>query len=198
MSTKFEESSIPQNYAQFVSSAYSLMIEPVWAKPITETLFEAITEHLKNIKEKGKTAMRVDDKDGNFLIAGVVDYHENSDKELPGNYSYEFTTSEDDIKDAKKVSKVTDMEFLNTAAIVGTNHSMVFEKETDIIQLTSAALKTILGWLDSNAVEGQEVAVTLDGYFVATVGVEDGAKIVSIVPDGAMKRIIKDDASIEK
>lgn len=198
MTTKFEESSIPQNYAQYVSSAYNLRIEPVWAKPIAETLFESITQHLKNIKEKGKSAIRIDDKDGNFLIAGVVDYHDNDDAELPGNYSYEFTTNEEDIQNAQKVSKVTDMEFLNTASIVGTNHSMVFEKETDIIQLTSGVLKTIIGWLDSNAVEGQEVSVELDGYFVATVGVEDGEKIISIVPDGAMKRIIKDDASIEK
>ena len=52
-------------------------------------------------------------------------------------------------------------------------------------------------WLEANAVEGEEVGVELDGIFQASVAVENGEKVFSLVPDGEIKKLIKDDAAIE-
>ena len=46
-------------------------------------------------------------------------------------------------------------------------------------------------WLDNNAVDGEEVGVEMDGVFQASVAVENGEKVFSIVPDGEIKKIIK-------
>ena len=48
-----------------------------------------------------------------------------------------------------------------------------------------------------NAKEGEEVNLELPGYFVASVVIDGGEKVMSLVPDGAMKRLIKDDAALE-
>ena len=61
----------------------------------------------------------------------------------------------------------------------------------------SYLLVQIKNWLDNNAVEGEEVGVYADGIFQASVVVENGEKIFSIVPDGEIKKLIKDDAAIE-
>ena len=49
--------------------------------------------------------------------------------------------------------------------------------------------------LDQNAVEGSTFELKHDPYFVATVDVIDGEKVMSFIPDGAVKRLIKDDDS---
>ena len=50
-------------------------------------------------------------------------------------------------------------------------------------------------FLDQNAVEGSTFELKHDPYFVATVDVIDGEKVMSFIPDGAVKRLIKDDDS---
>ena len=52
-------------------------------------------------------------------------------------------------------------------------------------------------FLETNAKEGTEFEIEHEGYFLATSAVEDGIVEKSFLPDGAMKRLIKDDAATE-
>jgi hypothetical protein len=52
-------------------------------------------------------------------------------------------------------------------------------------------------FLEANAKDGEEFTVEHEGYFLATAAVEDGVVEKSFLPDGAMKRLIKDDAATE-
>ena len=38
----------------------------------------------------------------------------------------------------------------------------------------------------------------LEGYYIASSAIENDEKVYSLVPDGQMKRLIKDDSSLEK
>ena len=50
---------------------------------------------------------------------------------------------------------------------------------------------------NENAKEGELFELEDEGYFLATVGVEDGIIVKSLLPDGPMKTLIKDDATVE-
>ena len=53
---------------------------------------------------------------------------------------------------------------------------------------------TIIDFLDANASESEDVSVTLNGVFTASVAIENGIKVMSIVPGEIIKQIIKEDS----
>ena len=63
-----------------------------------------------------------------------------------------------------------------------------------LIELCVTVLKQ---WLDMNAKENEVVDITLDGYFEASVAIENGEKVMAITPDEPIKRIIKGDGGLE-
>jgi hypothetical protein len=58
-------------------------------------------------------------------------------------------------------------------------------------------IDTLVQVLDNEAQPNEVVDIEMPGYFVASVGIEDNMKVFSIVPDGHMKAIIKDDSALE-
>lgn len=199
---KLTETSIPQNYSQALlnnSVTIPLDLEPEYATHIYEIMFTSFAEFLRLVKSNSnKVAIAVEDIQGNLCLAGIVQYHENEDKDMPGNYSYEFTTNKEDLEDAK-VYSITDPGFTQVAYSTAFRlHGIRFREQSFIQALFITACKTLLNWLDTNASPTEEKTVAHEGYFEATVAVENGEKVISIVPDGAMKRLIKDDTAIEK
>jgi tRNA splicing ligase len=53
-------------------------------------------------------------------------------------------------------------------------------------------------YLNDNVKDGEECGVKLDGVIEFRAAVEDGVIVMSAEPDGEIKKIIKDDAKIEK
>lgn len=200
---KFNESSLPELYSQVLlaggENKISMTVGAEDAYKIYEVMIASMSDFLKIVKNNAKTAIAINDIKGNLILAGIVTYHENEDdKDMPGNYSYQFTTDAEDIKDAV-IYSIDDDRFIQITITTAHHlYGMVFEESRYINGLYVTAAETLLEWLDSNATEKEEVSIELPGYFVATVAVEEGEKVVSIIPDGAMKRLIKDDASIEK
>ena len=76
-------------------------------------------------------------------------------------------------------------------------YGLQWEDINAINECTRYLIQQIKNWLDANAVEGEEVGVEMDGVFQASVAIENGEKVFSIVPDGEIKKLIKDDAAIE-
>ena len=195
----FKETSIPANYSLTLKDRASMDWSANDADKIYGTLIAAISQYLATVKSKkiGSTAVVVNDLKGNFLLAGIVTYHENENADMPGNWSYELTFNESDIKDVEDIRMSTDTQFDIIAANAAFNlYSMKFMSQLYMQDMFITAIDTLIKYLDENAREGETVDVELTGYFTASVEVCDGKKIMSIVPDGAMKRVIKDDAAL--
>ena len=61
--------------------------------------------------------------------------------------------------------------------------------------MLNQSLETLYRFMDKNTRDdGSEFSIGLDGYFIATSAIEDGEKIISIVPGSIAKQCIKDDA----
>ena len=198
---KFNETSIPQNYSQTLFNRKPVMsVEPEHTHKMYEVLFTSMADFLRLVRaNSNKVALAIYDPQENLILAGIVETHENTDEaEMPGNLSFVITTDAEDLTDAK-VYTISDQNFLKVAVSTATYlHGIVFSQQAYVIDLFTVAASILLNWLDTNASEKEEKTVELDGYFVASVAVESGEKVFSIVPHGAMKRLIKDDTSLEK
>lgn len=197
MKVNLNESQIGYNYQQIMNNQ-SLFWDVADTEKIYDTLFRAIPEFLSNVKSKEqKVALAVNDLKGNLILAGIVGYHENENKDMPGNWSFEYTTIAEDLEDVK-VFNYTDTQFARVATYVGRDlHGVLFQGSTMLQAVLEAVASTLITNLDQNAKEGEEYILEKEGYFQATAIIENGEKVFSIVPDGAMKRLIKDDAAIE-
>lgn len=195
---RFEETTIPNN---FTADLKFQMIgwEPEHTHKVYEVLTASMSTFLSNVKKKDvPTAIVLKDLKGNHKIGGKVVFHENENKEMPGNWTYELSLNEDDFKDEGiKIFEATEQTFEITVSQVAFKlHRLQFTSVSDMHTIFLQAIDTLVKYLDVNAKVGEEVTVEMAGYFVASVEVIDDHKIMSIVPDGAMKRIIKDDSSL--
>jgi hypothetical protein len=194
------ETKIPAMYQQSVR-ANGFLWEPGDTPKMYEAITIAISEFLGEVKEKEtKVALAIKDLKGNLRMAGIVQYHKNEENpDMPGNWSYVLTFDEEDLKDCRiyESNDVSFQRFFNNAAYFKCNFTI---DAYDLIQTAVVtAINCLLDYLDKNADPTEEKTIELEGYFVVSVVVDkSGKKIFSIVPDGSMKRLIKDDAAIQK
>lgn len=196
---EFKDTSIAQMYSETLGGmSPSYVVGANVSHMIYEILMTSMSDYLKLVSSTNdKVALSFEDAAGNMYFAGLVQHHKGED-DMPGNFSYTITTDKEDLE-GFKVYTVSDPNYLQlVSATAHSMHGMIFHVQSHIIVLFNQAAKTLLDWLDVNASDKEEKTVKLDGFFTASVAVEDGEKVFSIVPDGAMKRLIKNDASIEK
>lgn len=158
----------------------------------------AISKYLgiKKSREDNGTSFVVRDEKGNFIVAAVVRYHAPEKDDQAGNWSYEYTFDEEDVKETHQYV-VSDAAFMQVLQGVATNHSIAIKDMNfalDIIVGFFTALKNVL---DENVTSAEEYEIESEGFFIATAAVEGDEKVFSIVPSGEMKRLIKDDSTLE-
>lgn len=195
---KLQETSIPTNFSQ-VMTTIGRRVEPDKVGIVYDTLIMAMSDFLSQVKSKeNKIALAVKDLKGNLLLAGIVNYHKNENEEMPGNWSYELTFNEEDLNGCN-VSLSTDPHFNRVFLKTLENlHGLLLDDPIVMQPMIEEGINVVKQWLDVNAKENEEVSVEHPGFFVASVSVENGEKIYAIVPDGAMKRLIKDDSALEE
>ena len=197
MEIKLIESNVPQLFSQ---AARTYAID--WAASDTKDIIECFVTGFSRFlgivksKEEKSCAVAINDLKGNMRI---VRYHENEeDPERPGNWSYEMTFNPEDIKDVVNVYVTTDVRFVKVLQEVTYNLKFIkYNSVAMMEELLQSFVDSITEFLDSNAKQDEAVDLVFDGFFTASVAVEDGEKVMGIVPDGAMKRLIKDDSSLE-
>ena len=194
----FNETSIPANYSMDIRNKARMDIMPEDVEAVYDVFIASFSDFLANVKSKEKAvALVMEDLKGNFKFAGIVTYHENENKDMPGNWTYELSFNEEDIKDITTIYKTLDTKF--EIVVADTAHrvrKMRFASPTHIHDIFICCVDTLIKYLDENAVEGETKEVDLPSYFVASVSVVDGKKEMSIIPGDAMKRIIKDDSAL--
>lgn len=194
---KLQETQIPVNLSQVVKGM-GYQMDPTEVNFIYDTTIMAMSDFLSQVKSKeNKVALAIKDAKGNLVLAGMVAYHNNEDESMPGNWSYEFTFNEEDLQGCN-VKLSTEPHFQTVFS--KTLYNLFGVEMDDILALQPCieeSINVLKHWLDVNAKENDKISIEQSGYFVASVTVENGEKVFAIVPDGAMKRLIKDDSAIE-
>lgn len=174
---------------------------------MVKSFFAATAQYLKLNKVEDPNvvvALILNDLVGTFKFAAIVQYHDNENKDEPGNYSITMTFYKEDIdnlekkKNVKKIlyeDKSFEMLFPKVAYDIGgleyTHHNYLLDSYLIIID-------TLTQVLDREADPNEVVDVEFPGYFTASVAVEDDEKVFSITPEGFLKTIIKDDTALDK
>lgn len=198
---KLQETTIMTNMVEVMRAKGLLWDRPNQSDLLFQSLFLSVSQFLGIHKKKDhKVALVVKDNYDNFKLAGIVQYHPNEeDDSNPGNYTYELTFDQADIAEIPEVYSIFDSMFQGVAQEVSLSYcNFRYVKNEQIIGFMTGCVEALTTWLDSNAKETEEVVVELEGYFQASVAVENGIKVFSIVPEGKIKQLIKGDSSIEK
>ena len=168
------------------------------------TSFAVYLSHRKVSKADEATALVLQDINGNFKFASIVEYHINeSNPDEPGNWSFVMTFNKDDLEDLEKrktVKKylVGDDTFRRIIDKCGYDvGGLQFERDTFYHDSCIMVIDTLTQVLDHEAKEGEVVDIEMPGYFTMSVAVENGTKVFSITPDGQLKALIKSDVALD-
>lgn len=191
---KLKESALLGNVSR-VLEAEGFVLDAPLVPVVYESIVESSSDFLRKVKSKNKTALIYKDMKGNFIIAAVLDYNENPE-EGQDNYNYYWTFNQEDIEGANTYDSTEARVQSLLATRISESHG--FRPATEhLVVMTEKTLTCLSDYLQENAKEGEEFQLEDEGYFLASVGVEDGVIVKSFLPDGPMKTLIKDDATVE-
>lgn len=198
---EFEQTSIPSQYSINLKDNLNIAWLDSRTADMYRTLFVSIAMVLKHHQSKDakRIGMIMKDEKGHFKMGAILVYKEPEEdsEEDSGNWYLEFTLDPED---------------MNNLDVEIDNHSDVFKRcaadrayhicygrfrSTEIMHnMFNCAIDTLVQFLDTNANEAEDMDVTLRGIFTASVAIEDGKKVMSIVPGEFVKQVIKDDAAL--
>lgn len=209
MKVNLKESQLLTQLVENVSRVEGLRITDVNWEMMIEDLSTAIYKFLAIAKDKNKKVALVftDASEAhNFLIAGIIEYHKNDDSdEVGGNWSFVYTFNKEDINDCDLVY-ANDPKFIQafndvTSESLKNKHGDMTGYTVDgmiVTKIFESIFKYLKIWLDTNARTDEVVDLVLEDHFEASVAVEDGIKVMSMVPHGRAKSQIKDDDAVSQ
>ena len=195
---KIMETTIPETWSQEMDDQYDNILHPTACEKIANTLVEGVSACLNAMKRTDKPVAFVFEEINETFVAGaVVEYHAGKNDD-PGNWSYIWTFSADDIPENAKVVKATDLSthnFFTSAAM--RKYSFTINPEF-IAAIYTVLLKVMSKYLEDNASKDDINGVEIPGVLQAQAAIEGDEIVKSVEPLGEMKVLIKDDAAIEK
>lgn len=201
MSTiNFKESNIAQTYSTGLYANMSYDVSQQHTEKVLDIMVSGLTSCLASIKSKSSPVAFVFRlTNGQFIAAAIIEYFPNDDDpKQPGNWNYSWTFKEDDVPKNAKVVTPYDGNIASFFRSTGhTKYGIGFEKNEYMGDMFTYLMDTIDHWLDTNALETEEVTLVSTGIIQFRVAVKDGVKIKSAEVDGEIKQLIKDDAAIE-
>lgn len=202
----FMDTTIPSVYSNGLYREIGYDVAAEHTGKILVTVVYGITDCLSKIKSKDTpVAFVIREPNDEFICAAIVQYFENEDDpKKPGNWNYSWTFDESDVPENAKICSLYDGEYSIYFTNVGASKfNMGFHKNEYLGDLGRYLFKTIKRWLEDNAGKADENNQPIDGVEYPGViqfrmDVEDDKVVLSAEPDGEVKQMIKDDASIEK
>jgi hypothetical protein len=198
-SFEFNQTSIPSQYSIDLKDNTGIMWVDSRTGDMFRVLFSAIADTLKIYQDKNtaRIGMSLKDDKGNFKFGAILNYNkpEEGSEEDSGNWYLELTFDAEDMTDLDREIDNHSDAFVRCAAYEAEN--ICYGKFRNIgfmYSMFNIAIDTLIKFLDVNASETEEVEVSLRGVFTASVAVENGNKVFSIVPGEVIKQIIKGDS----
>lgn len=196
-----EKSSIPNDMTFNLLDHYNIGWSVAKVSPFYRVVFTTIASILRNNQSKSnpRVGFELKDMKGDFKLGAIMAYHapEEEDTEDKGNWTLEFTFNKEDMTDLNVVIDNHSDIFINCASRQA--QSIMFGRfklNEYSIQMFVEAIDTLVKFLDTNASDTCEVQVEYRGVFTASVAVENGEKVFSIIPGEIVRQIIKDDKSL--
>ena len=181
---------------------YNGFVDPTSAVRMFKSMFIGVTSYLATVKStKTPVAFTVEDEEGNFIVGAVIEYNEAPEEEddVLGNWMYYWTFNKSDIPENATVYEVKNTQSHKTIIDAVWQHtSGRFEGTESLIQTFIIGFGSLKDCLLDNAIEGDTYELVYPGVFTSAVAIEDGEKVLSITPDGLIKKMIKDDAALEQ
>lgn len=152
-------------------------------------------------KQNHKTGFSFKDAKGQFLIGTILTYNAPESEDEDGNWNLSMTFYPEDMEGLDMSLDTFSDNFMSIvqAEMFSEAHAHC-DSNADMIYIISEFVSAIKNFLDANSNNeaDPDADVTLDGVFKASVGIEGGTKIYSIIPGSAIKQIIKNDDATEK
>lgn len=202
MEKKFKESPIPEDFSKAISKQ-SMLISPQHTFKIANILFTGVSNYLATVKNyQVPKGIIIKSNSNEFLVGAIVEYFPNeADPTNPsaGRWDYSWTCYEDDMKgvDAITLSENSAVLVYFTSAAQQL-YNVKFAGLDVCVSCMITIIEMILGWIKDNTSQTDPATLVLENCFKATGVVENGKLVMSIVPDGAMKVLIKDDSAIQE
>ena len=196
---EFSQTSIPSQFSINLKDNCNMMWVDSRTADMYRILFTSIADVLKIKQSKtlSRIGFKMKDDKGNFKLGAILNYHkpEEGAEEDSGNWYLEFTMYEEDMVDL-------DLELDNHSdifvkCVAHEAHAIIsgrFNSTEYMYKVMNTVIDTLVHFLDANASETEEVEVILRGVFTASVVVENGTKVMSIVPGEVIKQLIKGDS----
>ena len=178
---KLAESTLVENFI-VEAKAIGTLLEPTDVTRIVETVVAGTTDFLAMTKSKEEgTALVFENIKGDVIIAAVVEYNDNEDGEGQGNWNYYWTFDVKDLE-GKRRYQISSTQVHTIIAKRGYElYRIRFATPTLITEYSVIFASLMREFLETNAKDGEEFSVEHESF----------------LPDGAMKRLIKDDAATE-
>lgn len=196
------QTSIPSQYGVTISQRHMYDWLADMTPDLYRTVFYVAANRLVSLREQTPKAKKVGftykTTDGDFVAGAILSFHDSETDENEGNWYLEFTFDPEDMKeDFDAIADNHDSSFFTMFAM--TMRKIINGGVRDVVianNLIMTAFDILKNFLDVNASEAEDITVEEPGVFAATVEVENGEKIFSIVPGEATKQIVKDDKNL--
>lgn len=198
---KFGETSIPGMYQITMRENYGINWVDSRVPDLYRTMFAGIANTLKfyQSKDRPRVGLTMKDDKGNFKMGAILVFKkpEEGSEEDTGNWYLQMTFDQNDMTDLdESIDNHSDI-FVKCAASEAEHFCYGRFRSVEVMyNMFNAAIDELVKFLDKNASETEEVEVTLPGIFTASVAVENGVKVMSIVPGEVIKQIIKNDSAL--
>lgn len=195
----FSETSFSAQFRRNLENKYRISWLEDLVPPMMRTIFQSIAEMLlsKRNKEAGKNAFKICDFKGNFIIAGILSYHQATEEGEKGNWNLELTAYPDDIK-GMIVDDNFNSEYITTIYnIFQANTNRKFKSPDFMHQVVSEAILTLIEFVKSNVPrDGSVYSVEIPDYVEVASAIENDEIVISITPGAIIKQAIKDDVVV--
>ena len=198
MDKNLMETSVPSEYT-FKMKENGFIWVPDDTPAVVTSLFAAIAHFLSAKKRKDMSVgVKLTTTKGDFLVGASVAYVTNEEDEaMPGNWDFSMTFDEEEFKPEVELT-CNDGAFVNVLLNVAERlYGMNFNSTHYVGQMINLIMQVLRTHLDINARTDEAVSVVIPQSCTVSVVVEGDRKIMSIVPDEALKQIVKDDSCNE-
>lgn len=197
-----EESSLVSILVHDVSKKAGGFIPEAVAVKTYKALTIGIAKFLATVKTtKNPVAFTVTDTEGNFIVGAVVEYTDAPDVEddITGNWNFFFTFDKNDIPENAMTYDIKDKQTHDVIIVAAWEYASAQFQGTDaMITMFVIAFESLRDYMMEAANDGDEYELVYQGVFVARSTIEEGEKVVSLTPDGLIKKMIKDDSALEQ
>lgn len=192
-------SGISSNYSCNLKEKFSMRWIENQTPSLYRILFSTIAQYLKLNQSKAnhKSVFTLKDAKGNFKLGAIMTYHkpEEDAEDDKGNWTLEFTLDPDDVVEADFACDNHRDDFFAIASTEAyTTINARFLDSQICNNMYCEAVDVLVQWLDTNAKEDETIELVHPGVFTAVVAVENGTKVMSIVPGEIIKQMIKSDS----